>query len=186
MANAKVQPDIVIDRLLAVFRALGYDGASMADLAAATGLKKASLYHRFPEGKQAMARAVLDHLDEWTKENLTEVAFSTTPVNERIEVVLDHVRQLYKGGTVACVYRAFSHGTAAPLFQETVAAQFRTWMDAFTHLAKEAGFAEEMAQRLGGEAVVRIQGVLILSQTMDRPELFDQTLKDLRTQFDWN
>ena len=40
MARAKVESNIVIERLMDVFRSVGYDGASMAELASATGLKK--------------------------------------------------------------------------------------------------------------------------------------------------
>ncbi|MEP7000146.1 MAG: helix-turn-helix domain-containing protein, partial [bacterium] len=40
--------DEVLDRLLDTFRDRGYEGASLAELSAATGLMKSSLYHYFP------------------------------------------------------------------------------------------------------------------------------------------
>jgi TetR/AcrR family transcriptional regulator, lmrAB and yxaGH operons repressor len=49
----------LIGRLSLVFRDRGYEGAALADLASAAGLKKASLYHRFPGGKQQMAEEVM-------------------------------------------------------------------------------------------------------------------------------
>jgi TetR/AcrR family transcriptional regulator, transcriptional repressor for nem operon len=42
-----------------LFRSKGYAGASMNDLADAVGLKKSSLYVRFPN-KEALVPAVLD------------------------------------------------------------------------------------------------------------------------------
>lgn len=181
MANPKIHPNLLIDRLLTVFRTLGYDGASMTELAAATGLKKASLYHRFPEGKQAMAQAVLDHLAAWTKAYLTEVVQTSQPLETKLDTVFGNIRDLYHGGTVACVYRALSHGTAASLFEEAIAAQFREWMDGFARLAVEAGLEQKAAEQLGKDAVVRIQGVLILAQVFHQPELFEQTLVDIRS-----
>ncbi|GAY11436.1 helix-turn-helix domain-containing protein [Pseudonocardia sp. N23] len=47
----------LIDVLVSVFRDKGFDGTAIADLAAATGLQGASLYHRFPDGKEEMADA---------------------------------------------------------------------------------------------------------------------------------
>ena len=65
MPTSKVDPDDLIDRLLEVFRTVGYDGATLSKLSQATGLQRASLYHRFPGGKKAMAAAVLAHAGAW-------------------------------------------------------------------------------------------------------------------------
>jgi len=56
--RATIEDDDLICKLTDVFRNVGYDGASLAVLADATGLKKASLYHRFPGGKEQMAEEV--------------------------------------------------------------------------------------------------------------------------------
>ena len=58
--HPKVSEEEVVQKLFQVFRLKGFDGASLSDLAEATGLKKASLYHRYPGGKQEMAAAVMD------------------------------------------------------------------------------------------------------------------------------
>ena len=55
--------DVIIDRLSDVFRSQGYEGASLTKLSEATGLQRASLYYRFPGGKQEMAEAVLAQID---------------------------------------------------------------------------------------------------------------------------
>ena len=67
MPAAQASRDEVVDRLLTAFRRKGYDGASLADLSAATGLGRSSLYHYFPGGKEEMARAVLDRADAWPR-----------------------------------------------------------------------------------------------------------------------
>ena len=60
MSAPQVAKDEIVDRLFAVFRDRGFEGASLADLSRATGLGKSSLYHHFPEGKEQMAQAVLE------------------------------------------------------------------------------------------------------------------------------
>ena len=64
MPAKKITEDFLMDRLTEVFRLHGYEGASLSLIAEATGLKRASLYHRFPGGKEAMAEAVLQRADE--------------------------------------------------------------------------------------------------------------------------
>jgi len=55
MRPQKVNNTELVKGLLNVFRSKGYDGASLNDLAVASGLQKASLYHRFPNGKKEIA-----------------------------------------------------------------------------------------------------------------------------------
>ncbi|QHW00568.1 TetR family transcriptional regulator [Spirosoma endbachense] len=183
MANVKVESDVVIDRLMEVFRSVGYDGASMAQLADATGLQKASLYHRFPGGKQEMATAVLDHVSEWNQRQLVDVLYSSASPKTRLTTALRSISQLYDGGRLACILRALSHGTAADLFRQPIASIFTKWVDAFAHLAQDLGFDQQTSRHLGESTLVRIQGSLILAQTLNQPTLFEQALHDIETDF---
>ncbi len=64
MANVrKVEDEDLMHRLSEVFKEYGYEGASLAILSQASGLKRPSLYHRFPRGKQQMAEEVLSFTD---------------------------------------------------------------------------------------------------------------------------
>ena len=53
-----------------VFRAHGYEGATLALISEATGLGKGSLYHLFPGGKEQMAAEVLADIDAWFELNI--------------------------------------------------------------------------------------------------------------------
>lgn len=183
MANVKVEQDVVIDRLMGVFQSVGYDGASLSELATATGLQKASLYHRFPNGKQAMAAAVLDHVAEWNRTQLADILCSSAPTETRLTTALTAIRQIYDGGRLACVLRALSHGTAADLFREQIAGIFSEWVAAFARLAHDFGFETEVARRLAESTLIRVQGSLILAQTLQQPGVFEQTLRDIETDF---
>ena len=55
----------IVRKLVPVFRAYGYEGATLSRISKATGLGRASLYHHFPKGKQSMAQAVLNYVNEW-------------------------------------------------------------------------------------------------------------------------
>lgn len=59
MAKTLNVRDALLEQLVVVFRERGYEGATLVQLAAATGLGKASLYHHFPGGKAEMAAVLL-------------------------------------------------------------------------------------------------------------------------------
>ncbi len=184
MAALKVTYDLVIDQLLTVFRSVGYDGASMAQLAEATGLQKASLYHRFPDGKLAMAKAVLDYIETQSQTEIVDVVFETAqPPTTRLRTALAAINSLYDGGQLSCVLRALSLGTAANAFQEQIARIFDGWINGFTQLATELGKTEHQANRLGKSVIVRVQGTLILASTLQQPALFGQMLADIEHDF---
>jgi AcrR family transcriptional regulator len=65
------KPDM-LERLMDLFRAKGFDGASVSDISDATGLGKSSLYHHFPDGKEEMAIQVLAHLEDQLERALFE------------------------------------------------------------------------------------------------------------------
>ena len=68
--KATIEEGELMLRLSSVFRDVGYEGATLTILSKATGLKKASLYHRFPDGKEQMAREVLETAGAWLDENI--------------------------------------------------------------------------------------------------------------------
>lgn len=184
MALLKVTDDVVIEQLLTVFRTVGYDGATMAELAQATGLQKASLYHRFPDGKRAMAVAVLNYIETASQTGIVAVLeqSSVSPA-DRLKTALAAIDTLYDGGQLSCVLRALSLGSAADGFREQIARIFSGWLASFRRVACELGKSDAEADRLAQSVIIRVQGALILAGTMQQPDLFKQTLAQIETDF---
>lgn len=183
MALPKVEQDVVLGELMNLFRTVGYDGASLAQIAQATGLQKASLYHRFPDGKRAMAKAVLDQVDEWNQTHLTHVLQSTSPPAERLTRALANISTLYQGGQVGCVLRALSLGSDASHFQEQIGGLFADWIAGFERLALDLGHSPVQARQLAQNTLVQVQGSLILARTLNQPALFEQALERIKEEF---
>src|SRR5258706_14694032 len=70
MARSIAERADVLPQLAEVFRAHGYEGATLALISEATGLGKGSLYNFFPGGKEQMAMEVLTSIDRWFVENI--------------------------------------------------------------------------------------------------------------------
>lgn len=69
------------------------------------------------------------------------------------------------------------------MFREQIAGIFGGWISGFTQLGMDTGMTETDASRLAQSVVVRVQGMLILAQTLDQPDLFGQVLTEIDTDF---
>ncbi|NUO77021.1 MAG: TetR/AcrR family transcriptional regulator [Lysobacter sp.] len=174
--------DAVIERLLGAFRRYGYDAASLGQLSQATGLGKSSLYHYFPGGKEEMARAVLDSVDAWVHEAILAPLQGAGTPERRLAKVVSALDGFYGGGAEACLLGNLVVGDAQSLFQDRLGASFRSLIDGFARVAREKGVSAREAQRRAEDAVLRIQGALILSRGLDDPEPFRRMLSTLPQQ----
>jgi len=171
--------DAVVDRLLGAFRRYGYAAASLGELSKATGLGRSSLYHYFPGGKEEMARAVFDRVDQWAQEAVFAPIRGTGTPERRLSQVIAALDTYYAGGAEACLLGNLVVGDARTLFQDKLSAAFHQLMDGLAQLAREKGIPERDAQQRAEDAVVRIQGALIVSRGISDPAPFRRVLKRL-------
>jgi TetR/AcrR family transcriptional repressor of lmrAB and yxaGH operons len=174
-----VSYDDVVARLFAVFRNQGYAGASISQIAEATGLGRSSLYHYFPGGKEDMALAVLQHVESSMRERLFMPLRGSGAPAKRLKAMIDAYDEMYAGGRDVCLLGTLVLGGSRQRFQAQLKAIFEQWIAALEHLALEAGIPPKTARERGEDAVVRIQGALILAGALDDPAPFRRTLKSL-------
>ena len=93
----------LLARLSDTFRRLGYDGASITDIASATGLGKSSLYHYFPGGKEQMAADVLTDLAQALEANLFAPLSGAGRPDEKLKQMIETIDAFYDGGRKACL-----------------------------------------------------------------------------------
>jgi AcrR family transcriptional regulator len=175
--------DEVIDRLLAVFQRLGYDGASLAELSQGTGLGKSSLYHYFPKGKEEMALAVLRRVDDWIEDNVIATLRSQGSPKERLERMLHALDSFYAGGKNACVLGNLMVGGARRLYQRQLRSAFSAWVEGLERLAVEAGLSRRTARERAEDVVLQIEGALVLSCGLDDPTPFRRVLRKIPREF---
>jgi len=164
--------DQLLSRLCETFRAYGYEGASMARIAEATGLGKASLYHYFPEGKQQMAAAVLDWAVQWFEDHVFAPLKSTHPPRQRIVAMLDSLTAYYALGQCACLPALLGLGAERDLFADAIRGFYQRWLDALALALIDSGLGRDIAQRRAHDALERIQGALVLARGMRDERLF--------------
>jgi TetR/AcrR family transcriptional regulator, lmrAB and yxaGH operons repressor len=175
-----VETDLVIHQLGEIFRAEGFEGTSLVRLAECAGLKKASLYHRFPRGKQQMAEEVLNAAGVWIQARVLLPLNADGPVQERVTIVVQALDEFYGGGTRGCLLNVFaSPGGGASPFSATITAMFEALIAGFAKLARDAGCSEKESKLRAERCLALMEGGLVLARGMNAPERFKSILSGL-------
>lgn len=139
-----------------LFRHHGYDGASMQDLATKVGLKKASLYTRFPT-KESLVPEVLTLTNE-------EV-FADLPEGDPLAaygLVLERIARALSEQT-RCVGLHLAYGASGSETPEAAAAVrgfFTGQRDRLAALIAPS-VGEVRARELAGDAIARLEGATV-------------------------
>lgn len=179
MPAPQITRDEVLKRILEVFRRYGYEGASLAHISKATGLGRSSLYHYFPEGKQDMAVAVLKLMRDWIEANVIGALKSSKSPSERILAMCRVVDEFYAGGRERCLLANFVMAESLELFKEPMRAILSAWIEALAKVLVESGIGRKEAKVRAEDAVLRVQGGLILSIALGDPTTFRRSLNQI-------
>ena len=179
MPAPKITNEDLLERLTRVFQDHGFEGASLSRISEATGLEKASLYHRFPGGKDQMAEAVLAHVGRWFVENLLAPLRETGPVAARIRKTGRRIQAFYEDGRGSCLLDTLSLRDGSPALHEAVGRTYAAWRDSFAAAAREAGLPAGLARRRAEEAIMSIHGALVLARATGDTKPFARALARL-------
>jgi len=163
-----------------VFRAHGYEGASLALISQATGLGKGSLYHCFPGGKQQMAAEVLAEIDGWFETAIYAPLRDDPDPKRAIAAMLQGVDGYFRSGHRVCLVGVIALGHARDLFAEAVNGYFARWHDALAAALRRAGRSPAQARRLAEDALLTIQGALVLARARNDAAIFTRALTALK------
>lgn len=179
MPAALLSKQEILDRLMLLFRQRGYDGASLSDISEVTGLGKSSLYHHFPGGKAQMAREVMAHLSSKLEPALASLRAAGAP-RSKLDSFLRVVDQVYDSGRLACLLERLTASADREKFAKSLRDTFGALLEGFEYLCLEAGQSGSVARARAEEAVVRIQGSLVLAAGLEQPQVFARALGKIR------
>lgn len=169
----------IIPQLIPVFRHYGYEGATISRLSEATGLKKASLYHHFQGGKEQMAAAVLEYISKWIEENVFASLQSDKPPRDRILAMIEGIDQFYESGQTPCVLAVMSLGEADNLFHQQLEQSLKQWLDTLAQIVEETGVKPKQARQRAEDAMITIQGALVLVRVTKDTKIFRRAIAKL-------
>ncbi|NET07308.1 MAG: TetR/AcrR family transcriptional regulator [Symploca sp. SIO2B6] len=168
-----------IAKLIGVFRQYGYEGATLSRLSEATGLGRASLYHHFPKGKEEMAEAVLEYINSCFETTILASLRTNDNPSQRLRVMCQNLNKFYSQGQNTCLLNVMSLGQANDLFHAPIQQALKTWIDQLAQVLVEAGIESTIARQRAEDAVIQIQGALVLVRGLDDIAPFKRILANL-------
>jgi TetR/AcrR family transcriptional regulator, transcriptional repressor for nem operon len=169
----KVAREDIVSAARELFRQKGYVGASMQDLADQVGLKKASLYMRFPN-KEALVPEVLDLMLKETLD-LPEIADQSweTAYERVVRAIADNltIRKRCVG-----MHLAYGVGDETPVAKEAVRVFFQSLRNGLSGILVRA-MPQKAAETLAADALVRLEGATLLIAVFDETDTMDRAVR---------
>ncbi len=166
--------------LAEVFRAHGYEGASLALISRATGLGKGSLYNLFPGGTAEMAALVLEEIDGWFEANLFAPLRAADRPGEAVSAMFDGVEAYFRSGQRVCLVGVVALGSERDRFGAAVRSYFARWVSALADALERSGRDAVDSTALAEEIVAQIQGAIVLTRALNESAVFSRAMAALR------
>jgi AcrR family transcriptional regulator len=181
----------LIETATALFAARGYNATGMADIIAAAGVHRGSLYHAFPT-KQGLLLAVLERYRSGIEERLIAPAWDEVedPI-ERVFALLGRYRDflIETEGRFGCPIGSLAlelHEADADV-RAMLQANFDAWISQVEHCFVEAGDrlpADLDRRALALFTLTAMEGGVMLARTERRLAPFDTAVAQLRDYID--
>ncbi|HEX8443516.1 MAG TPA: TetR/AcrR family transcriptional regulator [Allosphingosinicella sp.] len=177
---ATLQPKSqILNSLVRAFRRNGYDGASLSRLSDETGLKRASLYHHFPGGKEEMARAVLISANTNFQEAVLGALDQPGTPKQRLVAMAAALSNFYDGGKETCLLALMTTGEGREVLAPQVREGLTGWINTLASVLEQAGQPQASARERAQDAVARVQGALVLSRGLGDTKAFERLVARL-------
>jgi TetR/AcrR family transcriptional regulator, lmrAB and yxaGH operons repressor len=178
-----------IPTLLQLFRQYGYEGLTLSKISQSTELGKASLYHHFPGGKAEMAQAALCEVDRWLDTTILPILLDDPAIGQDCQIIdiftlmCIETRHFFNEGQNSCLWAVLMLEQASDeLFHAQISSALSRWIDAIANILVTAGLDKTLAQQRGEDAMVAIQGALIMTRGLRDLTIFDRVLDRLPQQ----
>lgn len=144
-----------------VFHLNGYYNTSMQDLAAATGLQKAGLYHHYPTKEDLMRRVMEFALEEFRNYVLAVAQETNLPSEQRLEKLLRRHKKLATLHRRGCFFANIALETGRDeLFNEVLKTAMTEWAEVVGGILAE-NLPAEQARHEGTRLVMEYEGAVL-------------------------
>lgn len=168
--------DVEVNRELSrLFRERGYDGLSLSAFEQASGMAKASLYYRFPDGKDSMARAAIDSVTEEFAALALEL--EQLPPDEALRKLQRTLLAYYDNGRLGCLLGAFAVPNVVERFRDELQALYRAFARTINAIQRDSALTSKDKHRRTEDFIVDLEGSLIFAAVSGQSSAFSRRLK---------
>lgn len=160
--------NLLIETASRLFRLRGYYGVGLKDILEESGIPKGSLYHYFPQGKEQLAIAAINHTREIVINDIQALFAEIEDPIIAFQTHLEHLSKIiissdnigFPIGTIA----GETHSTSEPIRLACQLA-FQEWQAIYMQKLLQSGYDKERATNLGITVNLMIEGAILLSLT---------------------
>ena len=161
MPVQKIEKNDFLLRCWEVFHLNGYYNTSMQNLAEATGLQKAGLYHHYPTKEDLMRRVMQYALEEFRSYVLAVADESDLPPEQRLEKLLRRHKKLATLHRRGCFFANIALETGREgQFNEVLKIAMTEWAATVSRILAERLPAEQ-AEKEGLRLVMEYEGAVL-------------------------
>ena len=128
-----------------------------------------------------MATEVLAEIDGWFETNIYAPLRAADDPARAITSMLAGVDDYFRSGNRVCLVGMVALGAARDQFADAVDDYFARWHVALVSLLRRSGLSNALAQRRTEDALLTIQGALVLARARNDTTIFRRALAELKT-----
>ena len=178
---ARVQSkELLLAQLVDVFESRGFTGATLNHLAAATGLRKASLYHHFPGGKAEMAAVLLRDAVARLEQGAFAKLNTKQPPNERLQRFVEGFSTYVEAGEGHCFIAVLAQGHILAEDQALITQQYKDWRQRLAEVFEQTGQKPKRAARSAAALLAELYGHLLVAKLRANSKHFRRGVKRLK------
>jgi TetR/AcrR family transcriptional repressor of lmrAB and yxaGH operons len=157
----------LVESAATLFRRQGYAATGVNQILQSANVKAGSLYHHFPDGKQALAAAVVDSVGAEIERRLRGVLDSPLPVADIVDGWIDLMAAgLASDHRDGCPIEPIASESvnASAQVRSTSARVFAGWCHAISDRLRADGWDDPEADRTALGLIALVEGALIMSR----------------------
>lgn len=158
----KPSREVVVKELTNIFEELGYTGAGMAQISAATQLGRGSLYNLFPDGKSQMMHEVLAAVEA----EFHDAVIAPLEAGH-IEGMFEGLLAFFRDGERPSLWGQLTLDEGGAAFHEVIRDHYMNWRGALTKAMLSAGAGRGSAASLSERTISGVEGALLLAVSLD-------------------
>ncbi|GLB51680.1 hypothetical protein NBRC110019_07190 [Neptunitalea chrysea] len=192
MKKASKTREYIIENTAPVFNKKGYFGTSMADITKATGLTKGAIYGNFSDKEEVAVAALEYNINKLNYKITTRVVAVDTAkekFNAYLEVFQEMAPDVLNYGGCAYMNSAIETDDTNPHLFKIVQKRFKGWIHGLEKLVEMGQQANEISNQVNPTEfayffVSIVEGSILLSKTLNNPNVIYNNLEILRKQID--
>lgn len=183
MAKAAQHKERLVMAAATLFRKKGYAGTGLNEILATSGAPKGSLYHYFPEGKEALGAAAVTVAGAVVVKTLTELRSTSEDAAQFVKGYGDKLAgwmedsDFQSGCPIATTVLETCPGSAA--IRQASNAVFESWISVIAEVFIDDGMSRDQARGNAELTISAIEGALILCRAESSAEPIRRTIKQL-------